>query len=198
MISRTITRNRGEKRKLIYDSFSRLVNSIGYEKVTTRKIAEDAGISVGIIYLYFPEGKPAIAAGFWEDSLNTFMDPVKVLYGSKKELEEEIRLHLENHRKYEAIYRGFDEALLERRDLFEGLKKSRAEIIKAKILKHQTDSSQSVNSVEELVEKYMRVYGLVDALVHRHLFQTQYANSDDILISLLMGISSTLLHDNLH
>jgi DNA-binding transcriptional regulator YbjK len=58
---RSITRDREEKINLIYEAFSRIVESIGYEKATTRKIAEEAGISVGIIYRYFSEGKPAIA-----------------------------------------------------------------------------------------------------------------------------------------
>jgi AcrR family transcriptional regulator len=189
---RVITRDKDEKIKLIYESFSRLVNSEGYEKVTTRKIAEDAGISVGIIYHYFTEGKPEIAAGFWEESLNVMMDPIFILKGSDDDIKREIKLHLENHRKNEALYRAFDQAILEKKDLFEGLKRSRAELIETKIRANFTEIN-SPTQLSELAEKYLRVYGLVDALVHRHLFQAPFAKSDEELVHILSDLSLRIL-----
>jgi AcrR family transcriptional regulator len=189
--TRNIVRDKDEKIKLIYESFSRLVEREGYEKVTTRKIAEDAGISVGIIYHYFTEGKPEIAAGFWEESLNIMMDPIPILTGSENDVKREIRLHLDNHQKNEAMYRAFDQAILEKKDLFEGLKHSRAEFIDTKINAYFSDKSPS--QLEELNGKYMKIYGLVDAIVHRHLFQTPFANSDEELVNTLSDLSLRIL-----
>jgi len=189
--TRNIVRDKDEKIKLIYESFSRLVEREGYEKVTTRKIAEDAGISVGIIYHYFTEGKPEIAAGYWEESLNIMMDPIPILTGSENDIKREIELHLDNHQKNEAMYRAFDQAILEKKDLFEGLKHSRADLIGSKINVYFSDKSPS--QLEELTDKYMKIYGLVDAIVHRHLFQTPFANSDEELVDTLSDLSLRIL-----
>ncbi len=189
---RSIVRDKDEKIKLIYESFERLVRKEGYEKVNTRRIAEDANISIGIIYHYFPEGKPEIAAGFWEESLNVMMDPVSILRGSNEDVKREIRLHLENHRENEALYRAFDQAILEKHDLFEGLKRSRVELIEAKIRANFAHLS-SPTQLGELAEKYLRVYGLVDAIVHRHLYQTPFAKSDEELVNILRDLSLWVL-----
>jgi AcrR family transcriptional regulator len=190
--TRSIVRDKDEKIKLIYESFARLVRKEGYEKVNTRRIAKDADISIGIIYHYFPEGKPEIAAGFWEESLNVMMDPISVLKGSDKDIKREIRLHIENHRKNEALYRAFDQAVLEKQDLFEGLKQSRAKLIETKIRAYFTEIN-SLTQLSELAEKYLRVYGLVDALVHRHLFQAHFAKSDEELVNILSDLSLRIL-----
>jgi AcrR family transcriptional regulator len=186
---RNITRDREEKIKLIYEAFSRIVESKGYDKATTRKIAEEAGISVGIIYRYFPEGKPAVAAGFYEAAFRAVMEPAAVLSGSSKDLEHEIRLHLENHRKYEAIYRAFDQAMLEKHDLFEGLKRDRKELIESRIRALPKEITLGLAPFNMLVERYLKVYGLVDALVHRHIFAVPYAESDDELVRILTRLS---------
>jgi AcrR family transcriptional regulator len=186
---RSITRDREEKINLIYEAFSRIVELEGYEKVTTRKIAEEAGISVGIIYRYFPEGKPAIAAGFYEAAFRAVMEPAAVLSGSTEDLEREIRLHLENHRRYEAIYRAFDQAMLEKHDLFQGLKRNRTELIESRIRALPIETTLNMAPFNVLVERYLKVYGLVDALVHRHLFAVPYAKSDEELVRVLTDLS---------
>jgi AcrR family transcriptional regulator len=190
--TRSIVRDKDEKIKLIYKSFARLVRQEGYEKVNTRRIAEDAGISIGIIYHYFSEGKPEIAAGFWEESLNIMMNPILILKGSDKEIKREITLHLENHRKNEALYRAFDQAILEKQDLFDGLKRSRAKLIETTIRANFTEVN-SPTQLGELTKKYLRVYGLVDALVHRHLFQAHFAKSDEELVNILSDLSLRIL-----
>jgi hypothetical protein len=120
------------------------------------------------------------------------MDPIFVLKGSDEDVKREITLHLENHRKNEAMYRAFDQAILEKKDLFEGLKRSRAELIETKIRANFTEIS-SPAQLSELVEKYLRVYGLVDALVHRHLFQAPFAKSDEELVHILSDLSLSIL-----
>jgi len=193
---RSFTRDRNEKIKVIYEIFNHLVKSEGYKEVTTRRIAEEAGISVGIIYHYFPEGKPAIAAGFYETAFGSVMDPAKVLNGSPKHLEQEISLHLENHRRNEAIFRAFDQALLENHDIFEGLKRSRTELIEARIAALLIEDKLPKTTIKELVDKYLKIYGLVDAIVHRHLFQAPYAESDEELVHILVDLSLRLRGKN--
>ena len=149
-------------------------------------------VSIGIIYHYFPEGKPEIAAGFWEESLNVMMDPISILKGSDEDIKREIRLHLENHRTNEALYRAFDQAILEKQDLFKGLKQSRTKLIEGKIRSGFSEVN-SPTQLNELTERYLMVYGLVDAIVHRHLFQAHFVKSDGELVNILSELSLDLL-----
>jgi AcrR family transcriptional regulator len=194
--TRSIIRDKDEKIRLIYESFAKLVRKESYERVNTRGIAKDAGVSIGIIYHYFPEGKPEIAARFWEESLNVMMDPISILKGSDEDIKKEIMLHLENHRKNEALYRAFDQAILEKQDLFKGLKQSRAKLIEGKIRAGFSEVN-SPTQLSELAERYLMVYGLVDAVVHRHLFQARFAKSDEKLVNILSELSLDLLRKKL-
>ncbi len=193
MTARTVTRDRDEKIRLIYESFASIIEELGYEKATMRGIAKEAGISVGIIYHYFPEGKPAIAAGFYEQAFLRVMDPSTVLVGSEESLRREIHLHLENHRRYMATYRAFDLASLERNDLFKGLKRSLQQLVDERIAEAQLDGKLAGQEPRELVELYLKVYGLVDAIVHRHLFVGPYAATDIELVNILVSLSLRLM-----
>jgi hypothetical protein len=54
---KVITRDKEAKIGSIIDATRKLIETMGYEKVTIRDIAEEAGVSVGLIYKYFPDGK---------------------------------------------------------------------------------------------------------------------------------------------
>jgi AcrR family transcriptional regulator len=51
------TRNKDAKIETITEATVLLIETKGYDKVTIRDIAECAGVSVGLIYKYFPGGK---------------------------------------------------------------------------------------------------------------------------------------------
>ncbi len=55
--NRKITRDKKGKINAIIDSTRLLIETTGYETVTIRDIAVSAGVSVGLIYKYFPNGK---------------------------------------------------------------------------------------------------------------------------------------------
>jgi AcrR family transcriptional regulator len=60
MAGRKYVRNKGQKVGNILASTKRLIEDEGYERVTIRDIAKESGVSVGLIYKYFPGGKPEI------------------------------------------------------------------------------------------------------------------------------------------
>jgi AcrR family transcriptional regulator len=60
MAERKYVRNKDEKVSNILASTKRLIEDDGYENVTVRDIAGEAGVSIGLIYKYFPGGKPEI------------------------------------------------------------------------------------------------------------------------------------------
>jgi len=54
---RSIIRDKEAKIRAILDATHALIGTKGYDRVTIKDIAVSAGVSVGLIYLYFPNGK---------------------------------------------------------------------------------------------------------------------------------------------
>ena len=180
-------RDKDEKIRKIYEAFAELVNIVGYEKVTTSRIAEKAGISVGIVYHYFPEGKPAIAAGLYERNFMKMMDLDAFIDRDPEKLEVQIRDHLRVHRENIELYRAFDHAILTNRDLFQNLKKGRKELLEAHI--------EEKGLSDDAVEACLKAYNLIDAVIHRHLFVDSISKTDEELINFLTKlITMTLEH----
>jgi AcrR family transcriptional regulator len=61
--STSVKRNKETKIISIQNATCTLIEAKGYEKVTIRDIAESAGVSIGLIYKYFPGGKFDILKG---------------------------------------------------------------------------------------------------------------------------------------
>jgi AcrR family transcriptional regulator len=60
MAEKKYVRDKEAKVDGILASTKRLIEDEGYENVTVRDISREAGVSIGLIYKYFPEGKPEI------------------------------------------------------------------------------------------------------------------------------------------
>ena len=60
MSGKKTVRNKAEKICSILSASKTLIETGGYQNVTIRDIAGEAGVSVGLIYKYFPGGKPEI------------------------------------------------------------------------------------------------------------------------------------------
>ena len=110
-MSKRFLRNRDQKIIDIEHAFTELINSTGYDKVTLRQIAGKAGVSVGIIYRYYPKGKPSIAASIFEKNFRETLIPYSFEEDSDK-LENMFYNHLVGHRDNLELYRAFDLAML--------------------------------------------------------------------------------------
>jgi hypothetical protein len=71
---KVITRDKEAKIGSIIDATRKLIETMGYEKVTIRDIAEEADVSVGLIYKYFPGGKfDILIKGFGSKAIDGLM-----------------------------------------------------------------------------------------------------------------------------
>ena len=181
-MAKRFTRDSEEKKQAIHDSFQELLGTNGYDRVTMRQIAEKAGISVGIIYHYFPEGKASIAASLYELNLLNTLDINNYIGYRKENLREQITRHLQLHKENRELYRTFDSAIYANKDLFAGTKRKRDQI-----LREQLDSP-------ERLEEINRVYATIDSIIHRHLFVEPLFNDDDSLIDYLTVIAEAAVH----
>ncbi len=169
------TRDAEAKKRQILDAFADLVREKGYPTITIRDIADAAGVSVGIIYRYFPAGKPEVASKLYESYLLT-TTPSEIDPDTPGTLEEEIRRHIKTHRDNEALYRAFDIANLEDHDIFAGSKRTRDAVLTERYKDKKRLQRISLN------------YAIVDALVHRHVLLEKITNTDEELVQLLVGL----------
>src|SRR6185436_1585288 len=49
-----------EMRERLYETATRLIAKHGYESTTLRNVADDAGVSVGLLYKYFPNKRAVV------------------------------------------------------------------------------------------------------------------------------------------
>lgn len=178
-MDKSFTRDTQQKIQSIHKAFTELINETGYENLTTRQIAKRAGISVGIIYHYFKEGKPAIAASLYEENLlNTINISLITGYRNPDHRAQATR-HLELHQQNKELYRAFDQASLSHSDVFSGLKRKRDHVLS----EHLGDDVS--------LDDILRVYVTIDAVIHRHMYVEPLFDSDEKLIEYLSAIAET-------
>jgi AcrR family transcriptional regulator len=176
---RTFQRNKDQKITDIQEAFTELINTIGYEKTTIRQIASRADISVGIIYRYFPQGKPSIAAALYEKNLRANISHFAI-EPDKEILDKILRNHLKSHNENKAMYKAFDQAILSNQDVFESAKKDRKTLLKEYVRENKIPG--------ENVDRWLTSYNVIDAIIHRHLFINNVCENDEKLIQLLFKI----------
>jgi AcrR family transcriptional regulator len=172
-------RDREQKIADIKKGFTEAINEQGYDKVSIRQIAKNAKTSVGIIYRYFPEGKPSIAAAIYEDNLRSNVLP----YGGQEDsasLDELLRNHLYTHKENVELYKAFDQAILANHEVFSSIKRDRKEIM--------LEFAQNKGYLEENVDRWLIIYNVIDAVIHRHLYVDSVCDSDAKFIQILHSI----------
>ena len=182
-MDKRFTRDSEQKIQSIYKAFTELVNEEGYENLTARKIAQRADISVGTIYHYFNEGKPAIAAALYEKNLQETLDIENLTGYSPTDIKQQVTRHLELHQQNKELYRAFDQAIYSHSDIFKGTKRKREEIL----------AEQLGDPDPERIRDIMRVYGTVDAVIHRHLYVEPVFESDTDLVDYLVEVAETAI-----
>lgn len=200
MPKKSYTRNKEEKIRLIFQTFARLVNENGYDKLSTRHIAEVANISVGTIYHYFPGGKHAIASGFIDHITHQIFDPEMFRNLEEKNLRDlfgnYIQKHLKVHRENLEIHRAIDQATLANREVFqhnqEAVMANMRRVVKE--LKHLTIYRNITESL--LLDNFLLFFNLLEAVIHRHLFVIPLFETDEELASYLVDVFVCLSEHN--
>jgi AcrR family transcriptional regulator len=172
-------RNKEQKITDIQKAFTELINTQGYEKTTIRQIAKKAENSVGIIYRYYPEGKPSIAAAIYEENIRRTTASFE--YGVESDKIDEILInHLQVHKENIELYKAFDQAILADHDIFESVKRNRKKIL----LEHAEEQGHSIESVD----MWLKTYNIIDAVIHRHLYIEKVCETDKELLKILNDI----------
>ncbi len=198
-------RKRDKKAKVdrIIEATRRLIEEKGYIATNTNRIAEAAGVSVGLIYKYFPNGKGDIA---YEISLRYHSAIVNAIsFKSAAEITERafrdrlvtILLNwIEQHREKIQFIRAMDFAMLINPALFKGY----ADIVRKAAEKGQLllwPKDTSGIKIGELKKLTLALFHTVESVVHRHLTSMEVCKTDEqlaeFLADVVLGVTSSRL-----
>ena len=189
---RKVVRDKADKKQRIFQAFADLVNEKGYENVTMRDIAEKADIGLGTIYIYFSEGKPAIAGGFMEYisekifDMDLFLKLGKVPPGEM--LEKYVRNHLTTHRQNFEIHRAFEIAELTNQNLYEDFNEATNEMFKKIVAKIKNQPPFNAFPEELVLKNFTIIFNFLEAVIHRHLFRAPFFETDEELVLFLKDL----------
>jgi AcrR family transcriptional regulator len=198
-------RKRDKKAKIerIIEATKRMIEEKGYMATNTNRISEVAGVSVGLIYKYFPEGKADIA---YEVSLRyhtaiveaiPFINAAEITeHGFRDRLVHVLLNWIEQHRKNIEFVRAMDMGMLQNPVLYVGY----ANIVKKAAEKGELllwPQETSGIETEELKTLTLALFHTIESVVHRHLTSIQIYKTDkqlaEFLADVVLGVMSSRL-----
>lgn len=178
-------RNKKDKIATILKTSNDLFKKQGYAATTTNQIAAEAKVSIGLVYKYFPGGKPEIAKKLVESIRDEIvfegLDAVTPL-NAQVYLHDGLLRYIEGHRRVLSNIAAFEIASLED----EETRRFGGEIYSI--------GSGSVTSILRLVgcedgEKVKAwgniLFHVIDSTIHRHVLNEGLVASDEELADVL-------------
>jgi len=191
-MSRRHVRDKEAKIRLIFETFAELVNRDGYDKLSTRHIADAAGISVGTIYNYFPGGKHAIASRYIDQVTDELFDPGMFMgLGEgdlRRFLDGLIRRYLDVHRENLEIHRAIDQAILADSGVYRRNRETTLENMGRVVKELREKELYSTLPETSVLRGFILFFNVLEALVHRHLFIFPLYEADEGLVAFLVGL----------
>lgn len=193
MSNKKFSRNKQEKINRIYDTFFKLILKQGYHKTSTNHVAKSAKISIGTIYKYFPKGKEDIIRKYFEESMETFLSS----HDLKNINDENIRDFLnhfvldlfKNHEKNKGYNLAFRSAIQSDKILLNA-HKEKVFIFFEDTAQKLRKTNKNFNQIPEdkLVETFIFIYNLINAILYHHLSIMELFDRDDKLIEYLSNL----------
>ncbi len=184
-------------RKIINTTFN-LLSKHDFERITTRQIAKEAGVSIGTIYLYFPAGKEDIIknmvsfvkSSLQSDDINRNMEVIDLNTALNDWLNRFLAFHQENR----SILLAFEKASLKRPEIFKDvnlaieLESLKASPVWAQIPEIKEVMQKHDRTLDEMRKFIMQAVRIIDVIVHRHVLFLRLYEEDDQLIQVLIRI----------
>jgi AcrR family transcriptional regulator len=193
MSNKKYVRNKEEKIDLIYDTFFNLVLKHGYHKTSTNHVAKSAKISIGTIYKYFPGGKEDIMRKYFEESMSTMLnrdDLLKIDNDNIRDFLHHFIFDLFNNHKENTGYNlAFRSAIQSDKALLEAHKEKVINLFKdlAYELRRKNENFRKIPE-EKLIEIFILIFNLVNAIIYHHLSVMKFFDTDDELVEYLTSL----------
>jgi len=193
MQEKKFTRNKQEKIDKIFDIFFDLVLKKGYDKTSTNNVAEAAGLSIGTVYRYFPEGKKDIIKKYFEISVETTMEIEDFKNLEPNDIPSAFRGFISNLLRNNYANKGYNlafrSAILSDPNLLKAHNKRVLDISKGfvKILRKSNEFFKS-REEQRLIRGFVFIYNLSNAIIYQHIFFMKFFEKDEDLIDYLSNL----------
>ncbi len=193
--SKKFSRNKQEKINLIYDTFFKLVLKQGYHKTSTNHVAKSAKISIGTIYKYFPKGKDDIIRKYFEESMETFLDTQDLSNMNDENIRDFLKHFVldlfRNHKENKGYNLAFRSAIQSDKILHDAHKEKIFIFFKDKVHKlRKINENLKQLSEKRLVDVFIFMYNLVNAILFHHLSVMELFDTDDKFVEYLSNLAA--------
>ena len=193
MSSKKFSRNKQEKIDMIYKTFFNLILKQGYHKTSTNHVAKSAKISIGTIYKYFPKGKEDIIRKYFEESMETMLDRDDLINLNNDNIRDFLNHFIlelfKNHEENKGYNLAFRSAIQSDNTLHNGHKEKIFNFFKDRAQKlRKTNKNFKEIPEERLIEVFIFIYNLINAILYHHLSIMELFDTDDKLIEYLSDL----------
>jgi AcrR family transcriptional regulator len=190
-------RDKDAKIASIIDATISLIEANGYSNVTTREIARAANVSNGLVFKYFPDGKPEIVKAilskkFVLEVLNIYTPDTAEFDDFPGYMRKALSDSIAYARRHREIYTAITIASLSDTKFFEGLEdkiivdESAIQIFLGKF------NGINLEGRKNLWEFTAQWLDLLNGAIMHHLFYPSAFTTDDKLVDMLVEISLKL------
>ena len=190
MSTKKFNRNKQEKIDLIYNTFFNLILEKGYHKTSTNHVAKSAKISIGTIYKYFPNGKEDIIRKYFEESMETVVDKEELLNIDNNNISNFINQFIKVLYKFHKEKKGYNLAfrsIVHSDEILRTRHKEKIFTFFKELAQELRKQNKNFNIIPEkrLIEIFVLLYNLVNAILFHHLSVMKFFNTDEELIDFL-------------
>ena len=193
MSHKKFSRNKQEKIDLIYKTFFTLILKRGYHKTSTNHVAKSAKISIGTIYKYFPKGKEDIIRKYFEESMKNFFERIDLISINNENIREFLNHFIlelyKNHLENKGYIIAFRSAIQSDKNLLKSQKEEVFTFFKdmAQKLRKTNESFKQVPE-DKLVEMFIIIYNLINAILYHHLSIMEFFDTNEKLVNFLSNL----------
>lgn len=188
-----------KKEERIYDVFINLVNELGYDNVSIRKIATASNVGLGTIYRSYEYGKLSLLSKFLEKTSENVLDIESFQNIPKNNLPKLVELyisnHLKTHRNNLHIHKALYQAAISDKVDVDQAKKLIFPMLKNSLEKILTIPLFNDVPKEQFTKTFTQIFNVIEGVIHRHLYVLPIFEIDEELIEYLTEIVIFLLRD---
>lgn len=199
-------RNKEQKKKDLLDATRNLLKKKVYYEITTKEIAKRAGVSIGLLYKYYPDGKESLINSLAEDFAKRSLEPYSTESDQLKfpdkvddirdfiytNMRRTIQMHRENkdlNLALEMIYLSNPDVETYALDNYETYNNDIADVFITFVANQMGGIHIDKSFSRFLVQT-------VDATIHRHVTLFPIANTDEELTEMLTKMVIDLISSN--
>ena len=186
---KSLKRNKSAKINKILNVTQKMIEEKGYFATTTNHIAQKVGVSIGLVYKYFPRGKADIVRAISQKEYEKIMDKNLILGLKPKDFPNLVKKimteYVLQHRKNKQLISAMEIVFLSNKNHPENYTEFIDPFINPILIKIKHIFKEKEKSINKFDQKIKILLGLIDSIVHRHVIYTEIFESDEKLVNFL-------------